>query len=375
MSVEEKSSPPPWVQDWDLVSLRRHHLSDGAMAYDEYASRYQAQLQFGMSSAKRLYLDTNFWIHFRDIERGIARSTPYRGVYDRVRAAVADRRLICIYHHTSFIEAARQDIASLRVLAGVVDELSEGVAISPRPKLLSIDVREFVADRLRIENSSSSERWTKVMLMFRGSLPERDGVPEVVMKLVLDTLWNGKLSDVIDMIEASIGKYRVGYGDDLIAAMEEVRKQQRRDGLSRLEIGQRAFGDFYDMQYGRRVAFLVSLLHQAGMCAEPVAAVQQLKEEALDDFRNRRLGRFLSQGRIMSELHTEAECANPDQPLRANDLVDHEHAAAALPNADAFFTEANLKHKLSVLGLASDFGCLVASTPVDAITCLDQLGL
>ena len=77
----------------------------------------------------------------------------------------------------------------------------------------------------------------------------------------------------------------------------------------------------------------------------------------------------------MSELHTEAEHANPNQPLRANDLVDHEHAAAALPNADAFFTEANLRHKLSVLGLATDFECLVATTPNDANASLDQLGL
>jgi hypothetical protein len=74
-------------------------------------------------------------------------------VYARVRAAVADRRLICIYHHTSFMKAARQDVASLRILSGVVDELTEGVAIAPRRRLLSIDVKAYVANRLGIESS------------------------------------------------------------------------------------------------------------------------------------------------------------------------------------------------------------------------------
>jgi hypothetical protein len=68
MSAEEEFRPPAWVRDWDLVGLRRFLLSDGAnMSYAEYASRYQSQLQVGMSEVKRLYLDTKFWIHFRDI--------------------------------------------------------------------------------------------------------------------------------------------------------------------------------------------------------------------------------------------------------------------------------------------------------------------
>lgn len=218
MSAEDEFRLPAWVREWDLVGLRRFHLHDGVnMPYAEYASRYQSQLQVGMSEVKRLYLDTNFWIHFRDIERGIARSNPYRSVYDRVRAAVADRRLICIYSHTSFMEAARQDVASFRVLAGVIDELTEGVAIAPRQMLFAIDVKEYVADRLGIENPSGSNQWTKIMLMFRGSLPEGEGIPDFVLKMALDTFWNARMSDVIDMVGSSINSFGLTYDADLLA--------------------------------------------------------------------------------------------------------------------------------------------------------------
>lgn len=372
-----------WIDrpgEFDLAALRAFHLGEGrGISLKEYERLYRVLLARGMSTSKRIYLDTNYWIQMRNVAQGIA-CPIYEELFERIRRGVRSRQLTCVFHHSSFMEAAKQDRDSLRLLASVIDEFTEGAAIAPIAELRENEARAYVARHLGFEYDDEIHRWTRAARMFKSDLPKskvdrNSEVPAVVYKITLDYLLNLTLAEMLEELGDKVNRYRHDYTPQLIAELERLKASRLSEGHSRSATRRVTFRDAIASAYrGCMRAFLHQVDSTVRIDTERL--LHQIEARAEKEFMEGTLGRFLSTGRIEAELHADYLRDDPNHVLDENTLIDREHAVVAIPHCHAFFTERNLTHKLvKVTGLAKEYECEVVWQPTEAIAVIDKLGV
>lgn len=77
---------------------------------------------------------------------------------------------------------------------------------------------------------------------------------------------------------------------------------------------------------------------------------------------------------VQASLHASARW-NKTQKLDAHDLLDFQHAAAALAYCDGFLTDGPMRTMIQQkhLALDADLGCRVASSLGEALTLVEEL--
>lgn len=104
-----------------------HHSHGRNIDAAEYLERYRRALLCGLSRTRLLYLDTNYWVRLRKAELGCGTLDAVR-LLQTLRAMVRSREILCVSHFHSFLEIGKQEEASLRVTARLLDELTEARA-------------------------------------------------------------------------------------------------------------------------------------------------------------------------------------------------------------------------------------------------------
>ena len=356
------------------------HRNNGAdVDAREYRDRYRRVLVSGLSQSRIVYLDTNYWVWLRDAERGTGTADAVR-MLKMLRGMVRSRELVCVSQLHSLVELAKQEEASLRITAGLVDELTEGIAIAAPADLMAHDCAEFIDAKLGLEIGGGFCPWTKIGQIHTHDLsaPLLDEATEsdknVVLKAAVDTFWNASLADVMESFKWDA---RTSLNADIDPAIFAQIEQRKREQLARgLSREQTRANEFYDVVHDRmRPVFKAQLAKwhaQHGFSAGPEAPVRDVQlvvDSAVAEFNAHTLGRFLPTAALQTELYALYETArNRSKPLTSNDNVDWNHASNALAHCDIFLTERHLAHQLrQELKANQQYGCMVFGSMPEAL--------
>lgn len=343
-----------------------------------YLERYRGVLLNGLSRTKLFYLDTNYWVRLRDAELGCGTPEAAR-LLRTLRAMVRSREILCVSHWYSFSEIGKQEEASLRVTARLLDELTEGVVIASPADLLAWECAEFIGAKLGLRLLHDLCAWTKVGQIHKHELPSQMPGPvtkadrNVILKSVIDTQWNKSFEYIFGQFEwETRSRLEASLEPEVLAQIEARKQKQAVIGLSREQTRLNEFTQAVDGEL--RPVFVSQLRnwHIQHKFPEGVVALlrhlQVVLDAAVSEFKTGTLGRLLPSVSIRTELYTLYEMDRKKGPLTNNDWVDWSHAAAALPYCDMFFTEKHLAHLLRTeLKADQQFGCEVIGTMEEAL--------
>ena len=302
----------------------------------------------GLSQSRIVYLDTNYWVWLRDAERGTGTADAVR-MLKMLRGMVRSRELVCVSQLHSLVELAKQEEASLRITAGLVDELTEGIAIAAPADLMAHDCAEFIDAKLGLEIGGGFCPWTKIGQIHTHDLsaPLLDEATEsdknVVLKAAVDTFWNASLADVMESFKWDA---RTSLNADIDPAIFAQIEQRKREQLARgLSREQTRANEFYDVVHDRmRPVFKAQLAKwhaQHGFSAGPEAPVRDVQlvvDSGRRGIQRAYAGTLSSDGGVTDRaLHAVRNGTNRSKPLTSNDNVDWNHASNALAHCDIIF--------------------------------------
>lgn len=346
-----------------------------------YLGRYRGVLLSGLSRTKLFYLDTNYWVRLRDAELGYGTPEAVRFL-QTLRAMVRAREILCVSHFHSFLEIGKQEEASLRVTARLLDELTEGVVIASPADLLAWECAEFIGAKLDLPLQHELCAWAKVGQIHKHELPSDMPGPvtkadrNVILKSVIDTQWNTTFEHIFGQFEwETKSRLNASLEPEVLAQVEARKQKQAAIGLSREQTRLNEFSQAVDGELRPIFASQLRNWHVQHEFPEGVGGLlrhlQVVLDAAVKNFKTGTLGRFLPSVSIRTKLYTLYEMDRKKGPFTNNDWVDWNHAAAALPYCDMFFTEKHLAHLLcKELRADQQFGCEVIGTMEEAVRAL-----
>lgn len=359
-----------------LIAWHRHNGTETNA--EEYRKSYQRVLINGLSRTKLIYLDTNYWVSLRKAELGQGSADEY-SLLTTLRAMVRAREAICVSHFHSFIELGRQEQRSLRVTANLLDELTEGVVIAAPLDLQTWDCIQFISDTLGIHVDNLHTSWTKIGQIHSQELPSNVPGPisefgrNVVLKSFVDARWNMTFSEIFDAFRRNTkGAFGPSIEADAVSQVELLKRKQQSENQTREQSRRANFAESVSEQLKAIFARLLLAWHIRNLTPSAVPIVRQqlqhLMSSATRRFNERSLGSLLPCVAVPAELYALYETAPESRHLTANDWVDWNHAAAALPHCDVFLTERHLAHQLrQELRADQQFECVVVGTLAAAL--------
>jgi hypothetical protein len=334
-----------------------------------------------------IYLDTCFWIHLRDAQRG---ELGVRGaeLLGRVRGAVASGAVIFPLSDMTLFEVFKQTPTSRRQTAQLMAELSQGVSIVGSERRMATEIAHLIKTSQPGADPSAFHPlhhlvWTRglgVMGLPSRYIPGTDeDVAVRIQRRAIEIMWREVTPDMI--LDAAPAD---DMDDDFLGLAAELNRDVARhhhqldgfkaayhaeaEGVADLT-GDVAMDVMTDCARIRGVAMpapgSADWNAQRGRWCTLIAA--GLKKGPRPRRRLRTLHAFAG-------LHAALRW-NKGQKLEPNDIYDFEHAAAALGYCQAFFTERPLKHMVTAGNLALDklFGCDVVHGLADAIAYIAEL--
>lgn len=356
----------------ELIAWHYHNGPHRSAA--NYLTLYRDLLVRGLSSTRLIYLDTNYWVRLRDAATGKGSSEAVK-LLKTLRALVRSREALCVSQIFSLLEVGKQEAASLRASADLLDELTEGVAISSSEDLLQWECAEFIKATIQRDVGQGLCPWTKVGQIHKNELPTEMLGPipisqrEIVLKAAIDFFWNASFTYVLECFEWDT-KARLSFELDAetFDLVAKRKAEQLAKGLTRAQV---RLSEFSELVSGSAKPVFIDLLHRwhlargfpEGMGAL-LSDVEAAVRTAIQGFADRSLGAKLPGLAITTELYSIYETDTlGSKPMSTNDWFDSCHAAAALPYCDVFLTERGLAHRLrQMLKADVQYGCEVVGT-------------
>src|ERR1035437_10187920 len=113
-------------------------------ALSQYSKSLLLALGEKALSKKRIYLDQKYWIKLRQAKNGHPEEECDVAIYDSIQSLVTSGKLVCPVSNIVFDETLRIPSPELRLQhAGIIDALSEGIAIQPTHVLDQLELTHF----------------------------------------------------------------------------------------------------------------------------------------------------------------------------------------------------------------------------------------
>jgi hypothetical protein len=359
--------------------LAWHRTNGTHISAVAYRNLHRDLLVKGLSRTRLLYLDTNYWISLRDA--AVGKGTPSSNkLLLTLRAMVRSREMLCVSQLYSFLEIGKQDKASLRVSADLLDELTEGVAIASPSDLLRLECAEFIKTTINRDVGQDLCPWTKVGQIHRSELPTKMPGPislatkEILLKATVDACWNASFEYTFTQYGWDTKTKLNADLDPQMFAQVAVRKaKQLAKGFTRAQVRQSEFSDMVSNKLNLIFTDLLRQWHIQHDFPDGIGAllydIQAAKNLAVSKFTDRSLGRLLPGLAVATDLYVLYEMdRNSRKQLTTNEWFDSSHAAVALPYCNVFFTERGLAHRLrKELKADVQYECKVIGTIDEAL--------
>jgi hypothetical protein len=362
-----------------------HHKKYPLIDLTTYKFNRRSAIGKEVLSRRRVYLDTSFWVRFREVRMGRSQNQPHVHLYNRLKELVRAGKLICPATHTCIIEMFKQDDEQTRrVTAQVIDELSVGCAIQNPVELMRIEILELLKKHMpelhcaTLDGPVKQRIWTHVTYFTGDFVWEFHQSPQeealALQKSFDDLNCSRSLEDIVtDMPQ---GKKFPRAGEDNL--IEELNKGKFNVEPSLRESG---FNEIYLQEIKRSLeTFSPIVMHirtdlLAALQSNPSVPTQQALTKIISDA----LGQTTSKPTLPSfEIRAGIHAAirsDHKRKFKKGDLDDVNHATVALPYFHHFLTEKSLAHLVTTKPLQYDklYGCTVFSSADELIKALNGL--
>ena len=332
----------------------------------------------------RIYLDTKFWIVFRDASCGKDSNTSHIDLLNLVRKLRTSGKAICPLSFSSIKELFFQnDLASRRATAAVMDELSGAVCLQPPHVLFDIELWHLMSTALRgtaVASLPEGLVWTKAAYYLGEPEFHSDVIPkemaDVIQKCVDDTIFDNSLGEIVEAL--SKGPPPPSFDIDRQAmTLTEGKNQHPEKNFSELYRQEIAGG--LEAHHGNCCEVILDLCKLSGLefsvsDTDKDAGgrmVRGLIESAVKDGK---VKTTFPQLHITASLHAALRW-DDRRCYKRGDCEDFRHAGSALPYCNYFLTEKSLAHLLcnKPLNLDTEYETKVFCDSNTAISALSQL--
>lgn len=372
-------APAPMSDDDDEVFEWAWPTGAGA----DHIHAKQQELEGLLAARVPVFLDTNFWVMARQAATGESDDPKLISLLGAMRMAVGSGKAIFPLTSDLIAEFSKQSADRLGDTMMMVDLLSLGVVMIPHHERVAREVETFVGRCYPDSPPRRRPLWTS----YAFALGYEDLHPP---GMVLNDAMLVKMAEMAWMTQPSL----LARGLDPSLFDAKARSQQTADLLNEQEALHAHEIDSHKTAVAIEIAGGASLIQ--GVAAREyrrLAKVAGHTFEASDIANSHAVGgriaamvgkaMLLDANRLQfaslyvpAMLHATSR-AIANRKLRANDIFDFKHAAAALPHCRAFFTDGPLKTMIESghVRLDRDFDCRVAATAAEAIAILMELTL
>lgn len=370
-----------------LINTFDYHRGSPDVSVDSYIRSKRVELGESLESKTKIYLDTKYWIYFRDVLLGRIDSGPIFDSYNVLVSLCETGAVICPICEDVFYEITKQvDIETLTTSIKLIDQLSSGVVLTTQEERIKAEILYFFYRyRERTTNLYQPKYlvWTKIGQVLGGYMPcnttfdEKDEL--MIQKAFFDQVWHNSLHDACELFGFS-KLYDMPRMPDLSASLNEHSKQTKEKLNS--------FKDLFLDEIYWSVQYISNLLSEAMeyiYTSETGKVITEAERKASEErnllsnmvcniFRYGKEGDNFPTLKVGAGVHAAIRL-DAKRSFVENDYYDFRHAQAAVPYCDFFFTEKNLRHILKLNSLAYDkeYCCEVVSKPGEVLKTLKEL--
>lgn len=380
--------PPPLIgfpPKSDLPSLceesfQRHRASP----QPGYRLNRRLELTEAISHRTVVYLDTRYWIFFRDVHLGRSQIPGHIRLFEALRTRVCQGKALCPIADGQFLELVRQTDPDTRLAtAQVMDELSQGVAVASAEDRAVMELRDLLGHLSGgAPQRPSWAPFTRSGYLIGDVTPIPDGFPQedhlFIQNAFDDKMWTIGLVEILETIGDSLeeipttdyGRMATEFNEGKFAHAHQL-KSFRQTYLDEVYGALDGYADL--IGEALELVGLVSGKHHGDAITRTAAAkavIPVLKDGFAKDVFTVHLPAF----DVMATLHAAMRWDRA-RKYRPNDWLDFRHALGAIPHADLFLTERALAALVSLphLGLRSRYKTAAYSDPLQALAALVAL--
>ncbi|BHH83766.1 hypothetical protein [Desulforhopalus sp. 52FAK] len=355
------------------------HRKTPDITLDLHTKSKRDQLCKEISGRTKIYLDTNFWIRFRDVLLGRITDTTIQSSLDVLRKLVAENKVICPISDAIYYELLLQtDHLTLRKTVEIMDELSQGVTILSTDERVRFEILYFLRSFYDGQDSilqPDEMIWSKVAYSYGLTHPTNTFFNEaeelVIQKSFFDQMWSMTLNDLIEIMGMeNIRKWP--RHKDLSGKLTREKVQYAHENNSFKQVYLSELAGVLDVYKSTIVEGFIYFYREKTGSTETITDHEKKESQKFVNaiynlFKLNKLGVFFPSFIVEAGLYASVR-HDIRRTFKKNDLPDFSHAKAAIPYFNAFFTERSLKDLICRNNVALDlkYSCKVFSKPKEA---------
>ncbi|CAH9067344.1 hypothetical protein PSECIP111854_04082 [Pseudoalteromonas sp. CIP111854] len=369
----------------ELVNTFGYHRDNPNISLDQYIRSKRIELGESLKKKVKIYLDTKYWIYFRDVYLRRITSGPLVKSYELLESLCKSGIVICPISEDVFYEIIKQeDEKTLSASIKIIDKFSLGISLTSQEERIQAEILHFY---YRYNNKGVSLyspevfAWTKTSQSLGTRIPCNTAFSKqeelVIQKVFFDQMWCTNLQDICSIIGFQ-GLKDIPKMPDLSKLLNED-AEQCRDKTS-------TFKAIFIDEVCLSVEYIADMLTEAmeHIYTKETGKVRSDEEKKDKDkllinvvtnmFRLGKEGDNFPTLKVGAGVHAAIRVDKKRQ-FQANDYYDFRHAQAAVPYCDYFFTEKNLRHLLKMNSLSYDkeYSCEIVSKQSEALKILTDI--
>lgn len=369
------------------VNTVAQHLQTPDESVDSYVRRKRLALGQEVRPAKKVYLDTKFWLLLRDVRLGRPANNEVVRLLQVLENLATEGLAICPISADTFYEIFKQtDPNTLGVSTQLIDDLSKGVAMLALDERILLETYHFIQEKRRGSASVHTLDelvWTKIAYVL-GFVTTASEVLEpsfhcAVQKAVVDQMWVATLTDIFDQVGAKL-EWWPPESSSVTQQLNEGKSSHFDDYSSFKQLVMIELAGILEVY---KPTFQDLMVHISRGDAGQPSESPELSNDNLGQglanliYHGFHLNRFTTELlslRVMVGLHAAFRW-DKGRKYKPNDLYDIRHAIAAIPYCDYFLTENSLRNLVSDGNLKFEtlFQCRTFSDAGSATLALMQL--
>ena len=338
------------------------------MSNDKIIDRYYEQKRFDLYNSKIkgrkiIYLDLNFWIRLRD-----QKELKDKLFLSKVKELSNSRKCIFPISQITFLEVLKQsDNETLLQTISLIDEFSEGVSIITTEERIQLEILYFLRSLDNCELHDLDELvWIKIPFLL--GYPNIDFMTVNSQKSFLDIIYNQSFTDLFNVIKSS---------------GQEIKAFRFKDDIEALNYNKAVFSHqnnsfrkmFISEIEGYLFEYDLFILDAIKLYFSNKENIDFNKYRSLiyDSCKSNKSSKELSVFKIFPELMASVRWDTDRKHKDGNDTMDFLHASFALPYCDYFFTERELKTRITQQKLDKVYDCQTEYNIDNIIEILDSI--
>lgn len=330
------------------------HLNQSDVGHSIYRREKHLALQRVLQARTLIYLDTNHWVHLRNVVLNSPNELPgYREILGLLKGLVNQQRILCPVSYPLFLELMRQsDPVTRLATARLMDFYSSGVCILDASELNRMELRRLFLRVFFGDNVPDQDEWiwSKCGYLFNADSLINEGIPEDIpeemkelfLKVSVDFHWMMTFECLAEKLMQGRPEWPgKNLTDSTIAGMKQYRLAKLSFSevfLQEKEFLLRRLSEKYQEKIAREVWEAYPEHHD-------VDKWHRISENGIDPH-------AIPSLQVVAGVN--AAFAVSQRKLSANDISDFQHAAVAVPYFDALFCDDGMATMLN--GKPLEFG-------------------